>query len=124
MVSADDLLDVLKKRIDADDKKWDAAISRLDAMIRRSDERWETIVKSIGKEHTTTRDMIRTRYDMFGNLAIFLTILMVGIYTILIIQPLDIADTAKSAFAALLSLICGVLLGRHYYIKRKSTTPS
>jgi len=110
-------LELLKERFEASDKRFEELLKRSDEkeenynkkfekLLQKSEENMEKIKNSITEQHESTRQMIRKRYDAFGELIILMTALLSGIYVSQILEPL-----VESKLSALAGLVFSVILG-------------
>ncbi|HID72240.1 MAG TPA: hypothetical protein EYP29_05825, partial [Thermoplasmata archaeon] len=110
-------LELLKERFEASDKRFEELLKRSDEkeenynkkfekLLQKSEENMEKIKNSITEQHESTRQMIRKRYDAFGELIILMTALLSGIYVFQILEPL-----VESKLSALAGLVFSVILG-------------
>jgi len=118
-----EILKFMEKRFEANDKKFENLLELNREEIKTSREEIRELVGAISHEHQKTRGMIRRRYDAFGDLTIILLGLIVGVYAIMVMEPINIDNGYKSFIAVVLSIGASIFSYTKYSSRRKDGDP-
>lgn len=92
--------------------------SEIEKIIVRGEGQIEKILNTITdnytKEHKQTRNEIIKRYHSFGILMILTSTLLIGMFSMLLIEPINIQGPLKTLVGMILTVVSGILINTVY----------
>ena len=95
-------------------EEFERLIALTDKHIDTTKEEIEEVTRRITIEHRKTRDDLLGRYHKFGKLMVVTTALLLGMFTMLVVEPLDIHGGLKALTGLIVSVVSGLYIDSQY----------